>query len=172
VTYTARSLLGQAWALLLLAAMSAALAEPAWAQGPDPAPTRVKAPRPDPAPTRSKANSQSTKTPAVTVRPRAFKSPIVVAPPAPIAPQPVSRPAPRAQVEAPKRARATKPQRARTPSRKSAVKGTLGAGQRLGSAVDSSPDGMLLAGGLALFVLLLGETIFLTLSLRFLRSTT
>jgi hypothetical protein len=37
--------------------------------------------------------------------------------------------------------------------------------------VGSSPDGKLLAGGLALFVLLLGETIFLALSVRFLAVT-
>jgi hypothetical protein len=169
VTYKARSLLGQTWALLLVAAISAGLADPAWAQGPDPAPTRVKVLRPEPAPTvRSKVPaSQSTKTPSVTVRPRAVVFP---PPPAPTAPQPpVSPPAPvqQARVETPKRP--LTPQRPRTTSRKRAAKW---ASQRLGTAVDSSPDGMLLAGGVALFVLLLGETIFLALSVRFLRRAT
>jgi hypothetical protein len=36
-------------------------------------------------------------------------------------------------------------------------------------AAASSPDTMLLAGGLALFVLVLGDMVFLTLSSRFLR---
>jgi hypothetical protein len=52
------------------------------------------------------------------------------------------------------------------------VKRTLGAIHRIGTPTDSSVDGMLLAGGLALFVLLLGEAIFLSLSVRFLRRTT
>ena len=38
-------------------------------------------------------------------------------------------------------------------------------------AESASPDTMLLAGGLALFVLVLGDTVFLTLSARFLRQT-
>jgi hypothetical protein len=37
--------------------------------------------------------------------------------------------------------------------------------------VDSSPDSKLLAGGLALFALLVGETIFMALSVRFLAVT-
>jgi hypothetical protein len=179
VTYNARLWLGQAWALVFLAAISAALAGPARAQGPDPvpAPTHTKALRPEPAPSaRPKAaSSRPTNSSTVTtVQSRTARSPIVVTPPAPIAPQPAFTPArvQRARVEPPKKPTATKPQRARAPSKKAEVKWTLGARERLGAAVDSSPDGMLLAGGLALFVLLLGETIFLTLSVRFLRRTT
>lgn len=172
MTYNARSLLGQMWALLLVAAVGAALADPAVAQGPDPAPTRVKALRPEPAPTaQPKVSAPKSRTPpAVIVRPRVVQPPAAVAPPpAPIAPQPPAS-VQRARAEAQKRP--AKPQRPRATSRKRAAKWTLDAGHRLGRAVDSSPDGMLLAGGLALFVLLLGETIFLALSVRFLRRTT
>jgi hypothetical protein len=177
VTYNARLWLGQAWALVFLAAIGAVLAGSARAQGPDPvpAPTHAKALRPEPAPTaRAKASSsRPTNSSTVTVQSRTPRSPIVVTPPAPIAPQPAFTPArvQRARVEPPKKL-AAKPQRARAPSKKPEVKWTLGARERLGAAVDSSPDGMLLAGGLALFVLLLGETIFLALSVRFLRRTT
>jgi hypothetical protein len=62
VRYNARSLLGQVWALALVAVISAALAAPAHAQGPDPAPTHAKALRPDPAPAARPKASSSTPT--------------------------------------------------------------------------------------------------------------
>jgi cytoskeletal protein RodZ len=180
VRHCGRSLPGRAWALCLVAAMSAALVGPTYAQGPEPAPTGAK-PRPvgpEPAPTsRSKAtssSSQSTKPPAATVRPPTVRAPIVVDPPAAIAPQPPVTPqvqqasAQRARVKAPKRPAAAKTQRAQARAKGPVAKLTLGAGHRPGTSVDASPDGKLLAGGLALFVLLLGETIFLALSVRFL----
>jgi hypothetical protein len=179
VTYSARSLLGQAWVLFVLAAISAALAGPAGAQAPDPAPTRVKSPRPDPAPTgrREAPPPRTTQAPAVTPRTR------VVEPPAPVTRPSVARQAPvsqptssstvqRARVETPKKPQAAKPRKAKPPLRKRAVKRAIGAIQPLARATDRSPDGMLLAGGLALFVLLLGEAVFLALSVRFLRSST
>jgi hypothetical protein len=178
VTYCGRSLLAPAWALCLLAAMSATLVGPAYAQGPEPAPTGAN-PRqigPEPVPTsRSKASSsKSTGPPAATVRPPAVRSPIVVAPPAAIVPQPPVSPqvqparAQRPRVEAPRRRAPAKAQRAQATAQKPVAKVTLGAGDRPGTSAHSSPDGKLLAGGLALFVLLLGETIFLALSVRFL----
>jgi hypothetical protein len=172
VRYCGRSLPGRAWAFCLVAAMSATLVGPAYAQGPEPAPTGAK-PKPvgpEPAPTsRSKASSsESTKQPAATAPPPAVRT--VVAPPAAIAPQsPVQRaPAPQPRVKAPKRRAAARTQRARGPAKEPVAKVTLGAGHRPGTSVDAAPDGKLLAGGLALFVLLLGETIFLALSVRFL----
>jgi hypothetical protein len=157
--------------------MSVTLAGPAYAQGPEPAPAPrgAKPIGPEPVPgSRAKASSQSTKAPPATVRPPAVRSPIVVAPPAPIAPQsPVFRPAQaattqRPRVEAPKRRVAPKRQQARAPAKKPVAKWTLGATQERAASANSAPDGKLLAGGLALFVLLLGETVFLLLSVRFL----
>jgi hypothetical protein len=182
VTHSARSLLWQAWVLLVLAAIGAALAGPASAQAPDPAPPRLKSPRPDPAPTgpREPARSAPAQSPRVTVRARSVEPPPppAVAPRAPVAPQPsfeppAPRPTPqRARVETPKKPSAAKPKQARTPSRKRAVKRTLRAAlQPIHKATDSSPDSMLLAGGVALFVLSLGQAIFLALSVRFLRTS-
>lgn len=97
--------------------------------------------------------------------------------PPPVAPQPpVAAPPPasvqRARTEAPKEPAASKPQQARAPSRKQRVKQkTVQAIRSVAATTKSSPDGMLLAGGLALFALLLSEAIFLALSVRFLRRT-
>jgi hypothetical protein len=170
---SARPLLRQTWVILILAAIGAALAGPARAQGPgpDPGPTIVQNPRPDPAPTRRREQSSPTtkQTPTVIARAPAIQ-------PSPVAPQPPFSPPPpapvqRARTEAPQRPAAAKPRRARAPSRKQRAKQTLRAIRSVAASTESSPDGMLLAGGLALFALLLGEAIFLALSVRFLRTT-
>lgn len=169
------------WAIFILASIGGALAGPARAEvpDPDPGPSRVQTPRPDPAPTRGREQSSSTskQTPTVIARAPAAQPSIFVAPPPPVAPQPPppvspppSAPVQRARTEVPKRPTAAKPQRARAPSKKQKAKQTLRA-IRSAATTDSSPDGMLLAGGLALFALLLGEAIFLALSVRFLRTT-
>jgi hypothetical protein len=178
VTYSARSLLGQAWVLFVLAAISAALAGPAGAQAPDPAPTRVGSPRPDPAPTgrREAPPPRTRQAPAATPRTPVVEPPAQVTPPSAARQAPVYRSTPsttvrRARVQPPKKPAAAKPQRAKAPLRKRAVKGAIRAIQPLATRAKSSPDGMLLAGGLALFVFLLGEAVFLALSVRFLRGT-
>jgi hypothetical protein len=180
VTYGGRSLLGRPWALCLLAATSAMLAGPAYAQGPEPAPTGARGVGPEPAPaSRPKASSSgSTKTPPATVQPPAVRSAVVVAPPARVAPQPPAsaplQPPPaqrQPRVGALKKPAPAKPRRARAPANRPLEKLTLGGSRGTGTSVGSSPDGKLLAGGLALFFLLLGETIFLALSVRFLAVT-
>jgi hypothetical protein len=59
------------------------------------------------------------------------------------------------------------PTRARTP--KKAVRTRAASLPTAAAAGSSSPDSTLLFGGLALVVLVLGDTIFLALSTRFLR---
>jgi hypothetical protein len=174
-------LLRQAWGLLVLAALGAVLAAPARAQGPDPAPTRAKAPRPDPAPTH-RLEAPSSRLKQTPVRQQVVHPPAPPAPagPPPVAPQRSFSPAPeppapvrQARVQTPRKAKpaAAKPQRAEAPLKKRAVKRALGAIRPIAKAAEASPDGMLLAGGIALFFLSLGEAIFLALSVRFLRGT-
>lgn len=172
---SARALLGQAGVVLVLASMGATLSGPARAgtPDPDPGPSRVQTPRPDPAPNRRREQTSSTSQQTPTVHPPApaTQPSSFVAPPPPVAPQPVSRPpapARSARTEGPKRPAVTKSQRPRG-SRKQRAKQTLRAIRS--AATTDSPDGMLLAGGLALFALLLGEAIFLALSVRVLRKT-
>jgi hypothetical protein len=176
VKHSARSVLGQMGVVLALASMAAVLAGPARAEGldPDPAPRQVQAPAPDPSPLARREQSPSTAKPSPTVITRAPA--VQPVPPPPVAPQPVPAPPPapvqRARTEPPKRPAASKPQRARATSRKQRVKQkAVRAIRSVAATTKSSPDGMLLAGGLALFALLLCEAIFLALSVRFLRRT-
>lgn len=51
------------------------------------------------------------------------------------------------------------------------IKQTLPAAKRAAEKASSSPNSLLLIGGLALVVLVLGDTVFLSLSTRYLRET-
>jgi len=164
-----RSLLRQTSVLLLLFCVGASFAAPALAQGPapEPGPPRSQTPRPEPAPGATPQPS----------RPATTQAPPPPAAPAPAPSQVVSTPSAPAQVQPPaptqperrqvrKRETATKkPVRERTT--KQTVREAL---PSLGRNEAGSPDTPLLIGGLALFVLVLCDTVFLTLSTRFLRS--
>jgi hypothetical protein len=175
------SLLRRASVVLALGA-SGLLTATALAAGPapDPAPPRTgTTPTPEPVTGKQPAPPPRTtaRTPTVSVGPQAAQPspppPVSPPPPAPIqpvipppAPAPVS-PAP-VQVQ-----RRTKVERKATRTTKSKpaarAKQTLPALGRPKGAGSSSPDTMLLIGGLALVVLVLGDTIFLALSARVLR---
>lgn len=184
MTRSARSLLRQASIPLAVAcAATGVVAGPAFAQGPapEPAPPRTSSPKPEPAPgtTRGPARSTTTTREAPT-----RQAPIVVRsvqpaapppspppPPAPVvqlAPSPPPAPAPQAP------ARTQKPETVKVkPAKRATSEQPLAqALPRLRPTAVSeaaSTDNMLLIGGLALFVLVLGDTVFLTLSARYLR---
>jgi len=85
-----------------------------------------------------------------------------VSPPATLSPPPPARPQPK---RARKRAQAKK-EAARDHTRKQVVRRSV---SRPVADDANAPDGLLLAGGLALFVLVLADTVFLTVSRRSLR---
>ena len=167
MTRSGRSLLRQASLLLLLFCFGAAPVAPALAQGgpaPEPAPRHSQTPRPEPAPCATPQPSQAVT--RVTRPPAAPPPPPVLAlvrmqPPAPARTAPALR-KPR-QVRKSETAKG-KPAGERTT--KQAVRKAL---PSLGRKEAGSPDTMLLIGGLALVVLVLCDTAFLTLSTRFLR---
>lgn len=165
MTRSGRSLLRQASILLLLFCFGAAPVAPALAQGgpaPEPAPRHPQAPRPEPAPGAtprpSRAATRVTRPPVLTSKATAsVSSPVVrVQPPAPALRKP-------RQVRNRETAKG-KPAGERTT--KQAVRKAL---PSLGRKEAGSPNTMLLIGGLALVVLVLCDTAFLTLSTRFLR---
>ena len=176
-----RSLLRRASVLFVVSCSGIATAT-ALAAGPapDPAPARTTtSPRPEPVTGARPAPAPrtTTSTPKVAVQPQAVRP----SPPPPAAPQSIQpvflqppptlsfAPAPptAARVQTRRtvkvkaaRERVSKPKRAKqTAPARSVVKAT-------GS---SAPDSTLMIGGLALVVLVLGDTIFLALSTRFLR---
>lgn len=162
-----RSLLRQASVLLLAFCLGAAVA-PAVAQGgpaPDPAPPRAQTPKPEPV---TGARPQPSRPVTTHVSPRQAApapAPVVSAPQPPASVQP---PAPKQQLaRRPAQKRETtrgKPVRQRTA--KEAVRRSL---PSVSPKTADSPDALLLIGGLALFVLVLCDTVFLTLSTRSLR---
>jgi hypothetical protein len=166
MTRSGRSLLRQASVLLLLFCFGAAPVAPALAQGgpaPEPAP-RHSQPRPEPAPGATPQPSQ-----AVTrvTRPPAAPPPPPVLALMRVQPSAPARSAPALRKPRQVRKRETakgKPAGERT--MKQAVRKAL---PSLSRKEAGSPNTMLLIGGLALVVLVLCDTAFLTLSTRFLR---
>jgi type IV secretory pathway VirB10-like protein len=172
MTRSGRSLLRQASVLLLLFCFGAAYAAPILAQAgpaPEPAPRRSQVPTPEPAPG---ARPQTSRPATTQVSPSPVPPPVAqnpVPPPAvlvqPTAPAP---PAPAQEERRQVRKRETakeKPVRVRTT--KQATRRAL---PSLSRTEAGSTDTMLLIGGLALVVLVLLDTVFLTLSTRVLRS--
>jgi hypothetical protein len=171
MTSSTRSLLRQASVVVVSCCAGAVLAGPVLAAGPapEPAPPTTRSPKPEPIP-------GATPPPSPPPPPAARVSPPPAPPPAP-APQPVSvsppppvftpPPAPpaRRETRVQKRA-AAKPKVSRAKTAKHAVKRAL---PSLPREEVTSPDTMLLVGGLALFVLVLADMVFLTLSTRVLR---
>ena len=158
---------------------NALAAEPA----PDPAPARTATtPTPEPVTGRQPAAPPRTtaRTPTVSVRRQAVQpsppAPVSPPPPSPPVIQPAIAPAP---APAPVSPAPTRVQRRATVERKATretkvkpatrAKRTLPALARPKAADSTTPDGMLLIGGLALVVLVLGDTLFLALSTRLLR---
>jgi hypothetical protein len=149
---------------------------------PDPAPPRT-ATTPTPEPVTGKqpapAPRRTTQTPTVSARPQAIQPapapPVSPPPPPPIQPViPLPAPAPARVSPAPARVqrRATVERKATRKAKTKAAtrtKRTLPALGRPKAADSSSPDTMLLIGGLALVVLVLGDTLFLAASARLLR---
>lgn len=175
LTRVGRMLLRQTSALLLVCCFGMAYSAPALAQGgpaPDPGPPRSRTPAPEPAPGA---------TPPPPPPPRTVVSPAPVAPPAP-APAPAFDPQPApARVEPPATPppAANRSERTRTPRRETARKKPIrvrtapAAAKRalptLGTEEAGLQDDMLLIGGLALLLLVVCDTVFLTLSTRGLR---
>jgi hypothetical protein len=167
--------------VVLAAGAAGLLTASALAAGPapDPAPPRTgTSPTPEPVTGKQPAPPPrtTTRTPTVSVRPQAVQPapapPVSPPPPPPIQPV-IPQPAP-----APSR---VSPAPARVQERTTTVVGkakpatqaerTLPALGRPKVADSSSPDTMLLIGGLALVVLVLGDTLFLALSARLFRLT-
>lgn len=183
------SLLGSGGSLLrrasVLLAVGAAglLTATALAAGPapDPAPPRTgTSPTPEPVTGKQPAPTPrtTTRTSTVSVRPQAVQpapAPPVSPPPPPPSIQPViPPPAPAPVSPAPMRVQRrakVEPKVTRKAKAKAATraKRTVPALGRPKVADSSSPDTMLLIGGLALVVLVLGDTLFLALSGRLLR---
>ena len=173
MTRSGRSLLRLGGILPLLACAAVAVAAPAVAAGPapDPPPQQTNSPKPEPVP----GARTPTPPPPASQAPPPPPAPVVTrsTPPAPFATPPpaaVTPPPPAAVVrrsarpQAPKRA----VKKAKTGGRttKPAVKRPIRA---ISAEAAGSPDSLLLIGGLALFVLVLADTVFLTLSRRNLR---
>jgi hypothetical protein len=172
MTSCTRSLLRQASVVFVSCCAGAVLAGPVLAAGPapEPAPPTTQSPKPEPIP-------GATPPPSPPPPPAARVSPPPAPPPAP-APQPVvvspspapaftPPPAPSARRETRVQKRvAAKPKVSRAKTAKQAVKRAL---PSLSREEVTSPDTMLLVGGLALFVLVLADLVFLTLSTRVLR---
>lgn len=181
-----RSLLRRTSVLLLVAWLGAFLAAPALAQGPapDPAPPQLPSPKPDsrapkppPAPPPATQPSPPPPAPVQTVTPsppppavvptlrtgEARVQTVVVTLP--------QEPAKRTSARPQRPAKAKKKRVTRVRSAKAAARRSLPAITPPADPSGSSPDSMLLIGGLALVVLVLGDTVFLTLSTRFLRET-
>ena len=171
-------------------------AAPALAQrpAPEPAPQRTQGPAPEPAPGGTRAPTRRTTTKAATTsEARTPAAPVTVAPlsVAPSSPQvsppaapPATAPNRRSRRTAPAR-RPVKRQSVRAAKKKTArprVKGqtkTLNLGREAAAAPrapavarSADPDSrLLLLGGLALLVLVLGDAVFVALSSRLLRET-
>lgn len=178
MTHSGRSLLRQASVLFVLFCFGAAFAPPALAQdgpAPEPAPPRSQDPKPEPVPGAKPQPSQPVRTqvsppPAPPpAAPAPAPSPLLVSPPASLQVQPTA-PSP----AAPTRRERTQARKRETAKEKPVSERTTkqAARKALPSLVReqaSSPDTMLLIGGFALFALVFADTVFLTLSTRYLR---
>lgn len=182
MTGSGRSLLRQASVLLAVCSACAVVPGPALAQdrGPEPAPTTTSAPRPEPPPSARRQPDQtpatrSTPPPATQPAPPPAPPPAVVAPPpAAVVTRVVSQPPP-ASVRRESRVQRREPAKPRPKKTnpKPEPKVTQSAAPALpgiSREKATSPDTMLLVGGLALFFLVLADMVFLTLSTRVLRT--
>ncbi len=185
VTRSGRSSLRRATIAVLLGCAAMGLSAPAFAQGPapEPAPPSPTRPKPEPRSTRPEPPPPARRAtqPTPPPPPASPSPPPAASPPPPASPQTsqtfVQQPPPPAPPPAAPVRRAQTPVQ-RPPARKTPKKKRVIASKpkqtrvlprvRATVAADS-PDTMLLVGGFALFVLVLGDTIFLTLSARFLR---
>lgn len=173
-----RSLLRQASVLIVLCCAFAVSASQALAQdpAPEPAPQKSSGPKPE-APPGAKRQPETSATPppppasqpppppATTPPPAA-----VTPPPAPVATRVVSQPP--ASVRRESRVQRREPVRSK-PKPKPEPKVTKTAAPALpglSREEATSPDTLLMAGGLALFFLVLADMVFLTLSTRLLRT--
>jgi hypothetical protein len=94
---------------------------------------------------------------------------VVVSPPP--ASRAVARPRPGAQTRKHAKVKKSVETKKAKPDPVRPIKQTLPAAKRAAEKASSSPNSLLLIGGLALVVLVLGDTVFLSLSTRFLRET-
>jgi outer membrane biosynthesis protein TonB len=175
---------GSARSLVRLASVSAVaccagivLAGPAVAAAPapEPAPARPQSPRPEPVPG---ATPPPPPPPAARVTPppppppppapSPAPQPVVSPPPAPVYTAPPPAPAATAPVRRERRVERRAP--AKPKVRQSKTKQVANAAlPRLAREQVTKPDTLLLVGGLALFVLVLADMVFLALSTRMLR---
>jgi hypothetical protein len=178
-----RSLLRQSALVVFVVCASGAFAASAAAgPAPDPAPPGANQSKPvaqpkNPPPPPPAATTQTTQTPTVSTRQRAVQPVAPQGPPPPGSPAPQPQPVqpsspPPAPVlrRAPVRTQTRKAakNRSRAGATKREAKRVVSSSARVAKA-SSSPDSMLLAGGLALVALIVGELIFLSLSVRLLR---
>jgi outer membrane biosynthesis protein TonB len=178
-----RSLLRQASVLVVLCCAFAVGASEALAQdpAPEPAPPNSSGPKPEAPPgAKRQAETPVRTTPPPPAPPRATPPPPAATNPPPAAvtppPAPVYRPAPvqARRVTRPQtreRARSnTKPKVGTEKPKNDRVKVAAPAASTLLREKATSPDTLLMVGGLALFFLVLADIVFLTLSTRVLRT--
>lgn len=176
-----RSLLRQASVLIVLCCAFAVGASQALAQdpAPEPAPQKSSGPKPE-APPGAKRQPE---TPATPPPPPASQPPpppattpppaAVTPPPAPVAARVVSQPPPasvRRESRVQKRESVTPKPKPKPKPEPKVTKSAAPALPGLSREQATSPDTLLLAGGLALFFLVLADMVFLTLSTRLLRT--
>jgi hypothetical protein len=175
-----RSLLRQASVLIVLCCAFAIGASQALAQdpAPEPAPPTSSGPKPEAPPGANRQPEQPARTTPPPAPPRATPPPPAASNPPPAAvsppPAPVYQPAD-TQVRRESRVQGREPAKPKpkTTKPKPEQKVTQTAAPALpglSREEATSPDTMLLLGGLALFVLVLADMVFLTLSTRVLRT--
>jgi hypothetical protein len=181
MTGSGRSWRRQASVLLVLCCSFAFGADQAFAQdpAPEPAPPKSSAPKPEAPPSAKREPAQKPATrvtppPAPPPPPPAAPPAAVVAPPPP-PPAVVARvtPPPAAPTQRTRPVQKREPVKSRQkpkPSTERTVKQAIGPPlPTLSREEATSPDTLLMVGGLALFVLVLADLVFLTLSTRVLR---
>ena len=182
MTGSGRSLLRQASVLIAVCSACAVAAGPAFAQdrAPEPAPTTTSTPRPEPPPSARRQPDQTsarrvTPPPAPPPAQPTTPPPAFTPPSAPVSTRVVSQPPP-ASVRRESRVQRREPAKPRskpksTPKPERPIKQVAVAPlPGLSREEATSPDTMLLLGGLALFFLVLADMVFLTLSTRVLRT--
>jgi hypothetical protein len=183
MTGSGRSLLRQASVVLVVCCACVVAAGPAFAQdrAPEPAPPNTSTPKPEAPPSAQRQPTPKTVTrvtppPAPPAAPPPPPPPAAVTPPPPTVVTPVVSQPPPAPVRSESRIQRPKTPKPRPKSeekkpepkvQQEAVGAPL---PGLSREKATSPDTMLLAGGLALFVLVLADMVFLTLSTRVMRA--
>src|SRR5215204_6172151 len=176
------SLLRQASVLMVLCCAFAVGASQALAQdpAPEPAPPNSSGPKPEAPPSAKRQPEQ----PATSTTPPAAAPRVTPAPPAATNPPPAAVTPPSAPVyrsattqvrretraQGRKRARSTPKPKVNTKPKNERVKVAAAAAPTLSRDHATSPDTLLMVGGLALFFLVLADVVFLTLSTRVLRT--